>query len=133
MKKTIYGITDGATISVLVNATSLQGAANIYIKRILKEYFPDEPEKHKLNAANLQLAYESWAENSLDMLRDDGYTGEQTIPLDGMVDNWSNRFWIVTKQGVRSRSWDSINNSDQYDLLLATIRQRDIREVTEVL
>lgn len=133
--KTQFGITDGATLTALVNATSIEGAVNIYLKRILRDEYGITPDVDGklLTAVNLQLAYDDWADTMEENMRNDGYAaGEHVIDLDSMVDNWSNRYWLV-EYDVATDSYVGIRNQLQYDLIEAVFTRKGIKKKSFVI
>jgi hypothetical protein len=127
---TQWAIADGVNLFVLNNATSLEGAINIYVKRILRDEYDIKPdaEGKLLTKANLQAAYEDWADTMIENMENDGYEpGKYVIDMDGMIDNWSNRYWVAELY-LGATTWEAINNQFQYELIRDIFIRKGIEE-----
>ena len=126
---TQFAIFNGSTITGLTNATSAKGAAFIYVSRILRLEYDMQPNElgKYVTKANLQAAYEDWADTMIENMQNDGYeAGEHVICLDGMLDNWSNRSWIVELDA--NGSYTTIGNQLQYQLIVDLFTKYGIEE-----
>lgn len=124
-----YGIFNGIDLTVLTNATHIEGAINIYLKRILLEDgYKKDSEGKILTKENLQDSYNDWADTMIENMENDGYeAGTYIINMEDMIDNWSNRAWVVTRPNSRS-NWEGINNTEQYKLIKAVFERKGIEE-----
>jgi len=127
---TQYGIFNGQNLLKLTNATSQAGAVGIYVKRIMRlEYEMKENENGKIvNPENLQACYEDWADTAIENMQNDGYeAGTYIIAMEDMIDNWSNRSWVV-ELTEGAEAWSGIGNENQYKLIVALFKKHGVVE-----